>query len=71
MDPGVGHQIRLELVEIDVESAVESQRGRDGGDDLSDETIEIGVRGPAYVQVGPADVIDCLHHREHIFIEMK
>ncbi len=71
MDPGVGHQIRLELVEIDIECAVESKRGRDGGDDLGDETIEIGVRGPADVQVGPADVVDSLHHRVHIFIQMK
>ncbi len=73
VDPGVGHQIRLELIEIDVESAVEPKRGRDGGDDLGDETVEIGVRGPADVQVGPADVVYSLHHRVivHIFIEMK
>ncbi len=61
MDPRIGDQVRLELIEIDVEGAVESQRGRDGGDDLGDETIEIGVRGPADVQVGPADVVDSLH----------
>ncbi len=71
MDPGIRDQIRLELVKIDVEGAVESQRGRDGGDNLGDETIEIGVRGPADVQIGPADVVDSLHHRVHICIEMK
>ncbi len=66
MDPGIRDQIRLELVEIDVEGAVESKRGRDGGDNLGDETVEIGVRGPADVQVGPADVVYSLHHREYI-----
>jgi len=67
VDPRVGHQIRLELVEIDVEGAVESKRGRDGGDDLGDETVEIGVRGPADVQVGPTDVVYSLHHTEYIY----
>ncbi len=71
MDPRIRDQIRLELVEIDVQGAVESKRGRDGGDDLGDETIEIGVRGPADVKVGPTDVVYSLHHRIHIFIEMK
>jgi hypothetical protein len=34
VDPGVGHQVRLELAEVDVERAVEPQRRRDGRDDL-------------------------------------
>merc|ERR1711934_683808 len=58
MDPGVGNQISLELSQIHVESAVKSQRGRDGGDDLSNEPVEIGVGGAFNVQVPAADVID-------------
>ena len=34
MDPWIWHEVRLELVEIDVKGSVESQRGRDRGYDL-------------------------------------
>jgi hypothetical protein len=33
MNTGVGDQVSLELVEIDVQRAVEAQRGGDGRDD--------------------------------------
>ena len=39
VDPRVGHQVCLELGQIDVKSAVESERSGDRGDDLADETV--------------------------------
>jgi hypothetical protein len=33
MDTGVGDQVGLELVQIDVQGAVESERGSDGRND--------------------------------------
>ena len=33
-EPGVGHEVGLELVEVHVQGPVEPQGGRDGGDDL-------------------------------------
>jgi len=39
VDTRVGHEIGLELGEIDVEGTVESQRSRDRRDDLSDESV--------------------------------
>lgn len=33
VDTGVRHQVGLELIEINVEGAIETQRGGDGGDD--------------------------------------
>jgi len=51
VDPGVGHQVRLELGEIHVQGAVEPQRGRNRGDDLTDQTIQVGVRRSLDVQV--------------------
>ena len=43
MDPGVGHQVGLELVEVHVESSVEPEAGRDRRDDLCNEPVEVGV----------------------------
>merc|ERR1712032_528508 len=60
VDPGVGHQIGLELSEIHVEGSIKSQRGGDGGDNLANKTIQIGVRGPLDVEVPSADVINGL-----------
>ena len=60
MDPGVGHQVGLELSQINIESSVKSQRGRDGGDNLTDDSIQIGVRRSLHVEVSFANVVDCL-----------
>ena len=34
VDPRVGHQVRLELLQVDVERPLEPERGRRGRDDL-------------------------------------
>ncbi len=56
----VRDKIRLELVEIDVQSAVEAKRGRDGGDNLGDEAVEVGIGGRVDVEVAATDVVDGL-----------
>ena len=60
MDSGVGDQVGLELSDIDVEGTIESEGGGQGGDDLGDESVEIGVGGSLNVEVSSADVIDGL-----------
>jgi hypothetical protein len=60
VDTGVGHQVGLELRQIDVEGTIEAQRGRDGADDLSDQTVQVGVGGALDVEVTTADVVDGL-----------
>jgi hypothetical protein len=42
MDPRERNQVGLELVQIDVEGTVESKRCGNGGNDLGDETVEVG-----------------------------
>ena len=49
VDTGVGHQVGLELRQIHVQGSVVAERGCDGGDDLSDETVQIGVGGSLHV----------------------
>jgi len=60
VDPGVGHQVGLELSQVNVESPVEPQGGRDGRDNLSDQPVQVGVGWSLDVQVTAADVIDGL-----------
>merc|ERR1712165_444139 len=43
VDPGVGHQVGLELGQVHVESSIKPQRGGDGGHDLTDQTVQVGV----------------------------
>jgi len=58
VDPWVGDQVGLELGEIDVEGTIEPERGGDGGDDLTDEPVEVGVGWSLDVEVPSADVVD-------------
>ena len=48
VDPGVGHQVGLELSQVHVESPVKPEAGRDGGDDLGNESVEVGVGRSLY-----------------------
>merc|ERR1711973_357704 len=60
VDPGVGHQVGLELSQVHVQGSVEPQGGGDGGHNLADQPVEVGVGWPLNVQVAPADVVDGL-----------
>ncbi|RUS82404.1 hypothetical protein EGW08_009856, partial [Elysia chlorotica] len=62
MDSWVRHQVGLELGEIHIQRAIES--GRDGGHNLADESVQVGVSRSPNVKVAPADVVDGLvvHH---------
>lgn len=60
MDSGIGDQVGLELSDVDVEGTVEPQRGGQGGDDLGDKSVQVGVGGPFDVKVSSADVIHSL-----------
>ena len=43
LSPGVGHKVRLELGQVHVEGADKPQRGRDGGHNLPNQPVEVGV----------------------------
>ena len=60
VDSRVRHQVSLELVEIDVESAVESERGGDRGDNLADHSVQVRVARALDAEVVAADVVDGL-----------
>ena len=60
VDPRIRYQVGLELGQIDIERAIETQRRRDGADDLTDEPVQVGVRRSLHVEVTPADVVNGL-----------
>jgi len=60
VDTGVGDQVGLELGDIDVKGTIETEGGGQGGDNLSDESVQVGVGGALNVEVAAADVIDGL-----------
>jgi hypothetical protein len=68
MDSGVGNQVGLELVQIDVKGTIETKGSSDGGNDLSDQTVQVGVGGTLNVQVATANIIDSfvVNHESNI-----
>ena len=60
MDTWVGHQVGLELSQVDVEGTVESQRGGDRADNLTDQPIQVGIAWSIDIQVASADIVDGL-----------
>ena len=51
VDTWIRHQVGLKLGKIDIEGAIEAKRCSDGADDLTDQTIEIGVGRAFNIQV--------------------
>ena len=70
MDTGVRDQVSLELSDIHVQGAIESQGGSQGGDNLSDESVQVGVSGSLDVELSAADVVDgfVVEHDGHILM---
>ena len=60
MDTGEGHQVGLELVQVDVQGTVETEGGGDRRDDLGNQTVEVGEAWGGNSQVLLADVVDSL-----------
>ena len=70
VDPGVGHEVRLELLQVDVERPLEPERGRRRGDDLGHHPVQVGVGRPGQVQLAEADVVQGLvvHQEGHVVV---
>jgi len=58
MDSWVWHQVGLELGNIDVKGTIESEGGSKGGDNLRDESVEVGVSGSLNVEGSSTDIVD-------------
>ena len=60
MDSWVWHQVGLELGDIDVQSTIESEGSGQGGDNLGNESVQVGVGWSLNVEVSSADIVDSL-----------
>lgn len=58
MNSGIRNQVGLEFGDIDVQGTIESEGGSEGRDDLSDESVQVGVGGSFDIEVSSADVVD-------------
>merc|ERR1712123_31734 len=65
MDPGVGDQVGLELCQIHIECPIKSERCSDGRDNLTNQTVEVGVGRPLNIKIPTTYIIDGLivHHK--------
>lgn len=60
VNTGVGDQVGLKFVEINVQGAIETQGSGDGRDNLGDQAVEVLVAGALNAEVAAADIVDSL-----------
>jgi len=60
VNTGVRYQVSLELSKIDIEGTIEAKRRGDGGNDLTDETVKVGVGRALNVEVAAAHIVESL-----------
>jgi hypothetical protein len=58
MDSGVGDEVSLEFSDIDVKGTIESKGGSQRGDDLGNESVQVGVSGSFNIELSSADIVD-------------
>ena len=58
MDSWVWDQVSLEFSNINVKGTIESEGGSEGGDNLSDKSVQVGVGWSLDIEVSSADIID-------------
>lgn len=58
MNSGVRDEIGLEFSDINVEGTIESQGSGEGRDNLSNESVQVGVGGSLDIEVSSADIVD-------------
>ena len=58
MDSRERNQIGLELVQVDVQRPIESERGSNGRNNLSNETVKVGEGRRGDAEVSSTNVVD-------------
>jgi len=58
VDTWVRHQVGLEFSQVDIEGTIETKGGRDRGNNLSNQSVQVGVGWTLNVQVTTTDVVN-------------
>ena len=58
MDSWIWDQVGLEFSNINVQGTIESEGGSQRGDNLSDESVQVGVGWSFNIEVSSADIVD-------------
>ena len=58
MDSWIWHQVSLEFGDINVKGTIESEGSGKGGDNLGNESVQVGVGWSLDIEVSSADIID-------------
>jgi hypothetical protein len=58
VDTWVWHQVGLEFGDIDVQGTIESEGSSQGGDNLGNESVQVGVGWSFNIKVSSANIID-------------
>lgn len=64
MNPWEGDQVGLELVQVDVERSIETQRCGNGRNDLGDQSIEVGEGWRSDPQVSSTNVVNTAERQQ-------
>jgi hypothetical protein len=54
------HKVSLELIEIDVQGTIETERGGNAGDNLCNESVQVDERWSRDIEFTSADIVDSL-----------
>jgi len=69
----VGDKVGLEFSDINIKSSIESEGGGQGRDNLSDESVKVGVGGSLNIELSSADIVDgfVIEHNGNIGVLKK
>ena len=70
MDSWIWDQVGLEFSNINVQGTIESEGGSQRGDNLSDESVQVGVGWSFNIEVSSADIVDgfVIEHNSNISV---
>ena len=73
MDSWIWDQVGLEFSNINIQGTIESEGGSQRGDNLSDESVQVGVGWSFNIEVSSADIVDgfVIEHNSNISVFQK
>jgi len=73
VNSGVRDEVGLEFSDINVQGSIESKGGSEGGNNLSNKSVKVGVSGSFNIELSSADIVDSfvIKHNSDISVFKK